>query len=134
MAGYCTSVRPYFHNPQASENTAQEFQVGQGRAFTPLGFGLPSTLDMLRILFHNSSLYKSFNDTNYVCVKTVPDSTKLEWSKSKLPGEHAPWLSHALHTDTYLPPPPNNSYNLIFPPLGQKANYTPSGKKKKNKV
>ena len=35
MAGYCTSVRPYFHNPQASENTAQEFQVGQGRAFTP---------------------------------------------------------------------------------------------------
>ena len=24
MAGYCTSVRPYFHEPQASENTAQE--------------------------------------------------------------------------------------------------------------
>ena len=23
MAGYCTSVRPYFHEPQASENTAQ---------------------------------------------------------------------------------------------------------------
>ena len=22
MAGYCTSVRPYFHEPQASENTA----------------------------------------------------------------------------------------------------------------
>ena len=21
MAGYCTSVRPYFHEPQASENT-----------------------------------------------------------------------------------------------------------------
>ena len=24
MAGYCTSVRLYFHEPQASENTAQE--------------------------------------------------------------------------------------------------------------
>ena len=24
MAGYCTSVQPYFHEPQASENTAQE--------------------------------------------------------------------------------------------------------------
>ena len=24
MAGYCTSVRPYFHEPQASENIAQE--------------------------------------------------------------------------------------------------------------
>ena len=24
MAGYCTSVRPYFHEPQVSENTAQE--------------------------------------------------------------------------------------------------------------
>ena len=23
MAGYCTSVRPYFYEPQASENTAQ---------------------------------------------------------------------------------------------------------------
>ena len=23
MAGYCTSVRSYFHEPQASENTAQ---------------------------------------------------------------------------------------------------------------
>ena len=23
MAGYCTSVRLYFHEPQASENTAQ---------------------------------------------------------------------------------------------------------------
>ena len=24
MAGYCTNVRPYFHKPQASENTARE--------------------------------------------------------------------------------------------------------------
>ena len=24
MAGYCMSVQPYFHEPQASENTAQE--------------------------------------------------------------------------------------------------------------
>ena len=23
MAGYCTSMRPYFHEPQESENTAQ---------------------------------------------------------------------------------------------------------------
>ena len=27
MAGYCTSVRPYFHEPQASENTAQECNI-----------------------------------------------------------------------------------------------------------
>ena len=24
MAGYCTSVRSYFYEPQASENTAQD--------------------------------------------------------------------------------------------------------------
>ena len=27
MAGYCTSVRLYFHEPQASENTAQECNI-----------------------------------------------------------------------------------------------------------
>ena len=27
MAGYCTSVRSYFHEPQASENTAQECNI-----------------------------------------------------------------------------------------------------------
>ena len=27
MAGYCTSVWPYFHEPQASENTAQECNI-----------------------------------------------------------------------------------------------------------
>ena len=27
MAGYCTSVRPYFHELQASENTAQECNI-----------------------------------------------------------------------------------------------------------
>ena len=27
MAGYCTSVCPYFHEPQASENTAQECNI-----------------------------------------------------------------------------------------------------------
>ena len=27
MAGYCTSVQPYFHEPQASENTAQECNI-----------------------------------------------------------------------------------------------------------
>ena len=27
MAGYCTSVQPYFHKPQASENTAQECNI-----------------------------------------------------------------------------------------------------------
>ena len=26
MAGYCTSVGPYFHEPQASGNTAQEWK------------------------------------------------------------------------------------------------------------
>ena len=27
MAGYCTSVQPYFHEPQASENTVQECNI-----------------------------------------------------------------------------------------------------------
>ena len=27
MAGYCMSMRPYFHEPQASENTAQECNI-----------------------------------------------------------------------------------------------------------
>ena len=27
MAGYCTSVRSYFHELQASENTAQECNI-----------------------------------------------------------------------------------------------------------
>ena len=27
MAGYCTSMRPYFHEPQASENTTQECNI-----------------------------------------------------------------------------------------------------------
>ena len=27
MAGYCTSERPYFHEPQVNENTAQECNI-----------------------------------------------------------------------------------------------------------
>ena len=27
MAGHCMSVRPYFHEPQANENTAQEYNI-----------------------------------------------------------------------------------------------------------
>ena len=27
MAGYCTSVHPYFYEPQVSENTAQECNI-----------------------------------------------------------------------------------------------------------
>ena len=27
MVGYCISVRPYFYEPQASENTAQECNI-----------------------------------------------------------------------------------------------------------
>ena len=34
-----------------------------------------------------------------------------------------PTLLHALHMDTYLPPP-NNPYNLILPPLGKKLDET----------
>ena len=35
MAGYCMSVRPYFHKPQASENTAQECNI-QSYAFSTI--------------------------------------------------------------------------------------------------
>ena len=48
---------------------------------------------------------------NYVCAKTVPDSTKLHLMKdpkSKFPRgsmpPDPPSLPHALHIDTYLPP------------------------------
>ena len=37
-----------------------------------------------------------------------------------------PSLPHALHVDTYLPPPPNNSYNLILSPLDHKAERNPA--------
>ena len=52
-----------------------------------------------------------------VCVKAVPDSTKLRLVKVKNfqgnmpPDPHS--LPHALHTDTYLPP--KNPYNIILP-------------------
>ena len=61
---------------------------------------------------------------NYVCAKTVPDSTKLQWSKIKISQGNMPpdppCLPHALHTDTYLPP--NNPYNFILPhPLSKET-------------
>ena len=45
---------------------------------------------------------------NYVCAKTVPDSTKLKGPKSKFPQGSMPLdppsLPHALHTNMSLPP------------------------------
>ena len=44
MAGYCTSVRSYFHEPQASENTAQEWATGwefETCGLTRIGKGTP---------------------------------------------------------------------------------------------
>ena len=45
----------------------------------------------------------------------------LVQKKSQIPPNCVP---HALHTNTYLPPP-NNPYNLILPPFGQKAERNP---------
>ena len=55
-----------------------------------------------------------------VCVKAVPDSTKLRLVKVKNfqgsmhPDPHS--LPHALHTDTYLPPKKSIQYHFAFPP------------------
>ena len=62
---------------------------------------------------------------NYVCVKTVPDSTKvrlIKGPKPKFPGGECPWIPlvcHMLCTQIHTYPR-NNSHNLILPPLGKK--------------
>ena len=67
----------------------------------------------------------------YVCAKIVADSTKLRLvngQKSKFLWGSMPLdplvCRMLLYTDTYLPP--NNPYNLILPPLGQKAEINPA--------
>ena len=84
-------------------------------------------MDMLKILFY---MY-------HVCMKTVPDFTKLrliKGPKSKFPGEVYPRTSlvyHMLCTRIRTCPPPqplpNNLYNLILlpPPIWQKAERNP---------
>ena len=58
---------------------------------------------------------------NYVCAKTVPDSTKLclikrpKFPQGSMPPD-PPSLPHALHTDTYI-----SANNLILPPPWAKA-------------
>ena len=55
---------------------------------------------------------------NYICAKTVPDSTKLrKISQGNMPPD-PPSLPHALHTNTYLPP-------KILPPCWAKADRNP---------
>ena len=66
-------------------------------------------------------------DVNY-CAKTVPDSTKLlllkgpnyflRWACSQTP---LVCCMLCMWIRTCLPPSPNNAYNLISTPLGQKA-------------
>ena len=100
-------------------------------------------IQMLRILFewlelgfecfkslsNGSNLHSNANDTinGELCLcKKVPDFTKLcliKGQKTKFPVPGPPSLPHALHTNTYLIP--NNPYNLILPPLGQKAERNP---------
>ena len=66
---------------------------------------------------------------NYVCAKSPRFHQIASNKRSKVkisPGEHAPGppsLPHALHTNMCLLPP-NNLYNLILPPLGQKLKET----------
>ena len=71
---------------------------------------------------------------SYVCVKTVPDSTKLrliKGPKSKFPQGSMPLIllvCHMLCTQICVCPhplPPSNPYNLILPPLGQKVKKKP---------
>ena len=62
---------------------------------------------------------------NFVCAKTVPDSTKLrlkKGSKSKFPrGSMPPDPPSLPHACTQICAcSPKNPYNLILPPLGKK--------------
>ena len=69
---------------------------------------------------------------NYICVKTVPDSTKLhiiKGPKSKFPqGSMPPDLPHALYMNMCLPPkpplPPIIHTISFCPPLGKKLKET----------
>ena len=51
--------------------------------------------------------------------------SKIKISQGCMPPDF-PSLPHALHTNMYLPPPPNYPYNLILHPLGQKAERKPA--------
>ena len=68
---------------------------------------------------------------NYSCAKKVQDSTKLrllKGQKTKFPQGSMPpdfpTLPHALHTDTYLPPPIIHTISFGPPPLGKKLKET----------
>ena len=65
---------------------------------------------------------------NYVCEKTVPDSTKLRLIK--FPGGACPWappsLPHALDIHTYLPPPIIHTISFCSP-LGKELKETLTG-------
>ena len=90
----------------------KSFRWDRGGHLPPLGFGLPPTLDMLRILFHNSSLYKSFNDTINGKLCLCEDSprfhqiasnerSKIKISWGSMPPD-PPCLSHTLQTENLM--------------------------------
>ena len=67
---------------------------------------------------------------NYICVKMVPDSTKLclkKGPKSKIPRPRTPLICHMLCTQIHTcpPPPPSTIHTISFCPLGQKAERNP---------
>ena len=71
---------------------------------------------------------------NYICVKMVPDSTKLclkKGPKSKIPRPRTPLVCHMLctqiHTCPPPPPPPQQSIQSHFAPLGKKLKETLAG-------
>ena len=53
MAGYRTSVRPYFHKPQASENTAQECNIQPYCLLTQQIIGASATSPTLVVKMEN---------------------------------------------------------------------------------
>ena len=68
---------------------------------------------------------------NYVCVKMVPDSTKLclkKGPKSKIPRPRTPLVCHMLCTQIHTCPPPlQQPIQSHFAPLGKKLKETLSG-------
>ena len=100
----------------------KSFRWDRGGHLPPLGFGLPPTLDML---FHNSSLYKSFNDTinGKLCLcQDSPRFHQIGMVQNQNFLGSMPLVCRTLCTQirTCLPPPPIIHTISFPPPLGKK--------------
>ena len=81
MAGYCTSVRLYFHEPQASENTAQECNIQPYCLLSHQIIDLlyTSVLPVIKVIVHmyimgctNRAIMSAVSNLPHHCCTTQP--------------------------------------------------------------